>query len=258
MMNRKYITSFILCGAAAIIALSGIEQGLAAEKAGDVVSVRGKAVIERQAAKITARTAAAVMESDNVVTRERSRLKMLFRDDSILTLGANSKLVVKQYLYSPESKRGESIYELADGRLRAVVGRSGFKVTTPTAFAAARGTIFTVSYDAATKTTEVVVIEGTVEVGNSNANIAGVQRVTAGQSSTITGERAPTPPRPAAAEAATADGGADLPGIEPVSWPAPGILNDLAGLSQQGISSIPPIEQEPTGVTRVGLGLVFQ
>lgn len=239
-----------------MILLSGVGTGSAADKAGDVVFVRGKAVIERKTAKINARTAAPVMESDNVVTRERSRVKMLFRDDSILTLGANSKLVVKQYLYSPESKRAESIYELAAGRLRAVVGGSGFKVTTPTAFAAARGTIFTITYNADTGTTELTVVEGTVEVRNINAEITGVQLVTAGQSSTITGNQPPTPPRRVAAGGAGEDDGAGLPGLEAVG--GPGLLNELAGLSRKGMSLTPPIEQDPAKTTsKVFMNVVF-
>jgi hypothetical protein len=168
----------------------------AVEKAGDVVSVRGTAVIERKATKAEARIRSVLLESDSVMTRERSRVKMLFRDDSVLTLGSKSRLVIRKYLHSPENRRNETIYELADGRLRSVVGSPGFKVMTPTAFAAARGTIINTTHNAETGTTEVAVLEGEAEVRNVNAAVKGIQIVKAGYATTVTGKQPPTKPRP--------------------------------------------------------------
>jgi ferric-dicitrate binding protein FerR (iron transport regulator) len=168
----------------------------AAEKAGDVVSVRGTAVIERKVTKAEARVRSVLLESDSIMTQERSRVKMLFRDDSVLTLGPKSRLVIRKYLHSPENKRSETVYELADGKLRSVVGSPGFRVMTPTAFAAARGTIINTTHNAETGTTEIAVLEGEAEVRNANAGIKGVQIVKAGFITTVTGKQPPTKPRP--------------------------------------------------------------
>ena len=258
-MNVRPLTGRVCAALTAMIAFVGMAVAAgAADKAGDVVSVRGKAVIERKAGSTDARVATELLESDNIVTRDRSRVKMLFRDDSILTLGANSKLVIKKYLYSPESKRAESIYELADGRLRSVVGGSGFKVTTPTAFAAARGTIFTVAYNTETGTTEITVLEGSVEVMNINAEIAGMQVVAAGQSTTVSGDKPPTLPTPADLKGAAGEDhtgelsiAGDLSGPE---HPVIDGLHDIAG----GNGLIKPIEQEPANAsTKVYLNLQF-
>jgi len=245
--------------AAMILPVWTEQPAFAVDKAGDVVAVRGKAVIERKTKKEDARVRAVLMESDSIVTRDKSRIKMLFRDDSILTLGANSKLVIKKYLYSPESKRAESIYELADGRLRSVVGSSGFKVTTPTAFAAARGTVFTIFYNEETGTTEITVLEGMVEVRNINAEIAGVQVVTAGQSSTVSGDKPPTPPMPADTRGGGAgdDTTVGMPVLEGSAEPAPHIINDLLYLAEHSLNLNQPIEQEPAGATKVLINVQF-
>lgn len=256
-MKTRYLIGMI-CAVLAALALTAAPAA-AVEKAGDVVSVRGKAVIERKAGKVDAKVAAALQESDSVVTRDKARVKMLFRDDSILTLGANSKLVIKKYLYSPESKRAESIYELADGRLRSVVGSSGFKVTTPTAFAAARGTVFTVSYNMETGTTEITVVEGSVEVKNINAEVAGSQVVEAGQSTSVTGNNPPTKPVPANLQGAGI--GDDTGGLSGHGEQGGGddVFGELHDLNENKDRLNKPFEQEPAhAVTNVNMNLQFR
>lgn len=166
------------------------------DKAGDVVSLRGEAVVERASKKISAEKKFVLLEMDQVSTKEQSRVKMLFRDDSILNLGPMSRLAVSQYLYSPADKRAESVYELLDGKLRAVVGNANFSIKTPTAFAAARGTIFIIWYDAATDTTGLAVLEGSVVIKNIDGSVAGEQTLSAGQMTRVTGKNPPILPVP--------------------------------------------------------------
>ncbi len=255
MKKKPYIAAALMF--AALLPLSA----RAAEKAGDVVYVRGTGLVERQAKLHKAVLKDPVQETDNVLTRAKSRMKLFFRDDSILTLGANSKLVVKKYLYSPESKRAESIYELADGRLKAVVGGPGFKVTTPTAFAAARGTVFVMWYDSATNTTGLAVTEGFVDFGNNNPNVPGTRTVRAGQMSSVTGDGPPKPPGPIGGDARGILTDLSEPGLpDPPPGPEIPILRLVDEFRErgQGAPSAPPIDQQPTNTTRANLGLVFQ
>jgi hypothetical protein len=259
-MNTRHMIGLVCAAFMVMIASALTAVPVAAvEKAGDVVAVRGKAVIERKAGKVDARIAAALMESDNIVTRDKSRIKMLFRDDSILTLGANSKLIIKKYLSSTDPKRAESIYELADGRLRSVVGGQGFKVTTPTAFAAARGTVFTVTYNMETGTTEISVLEGSVEVRNINADVAGSRIVRAGQSTTVSGDKPPTPTKPTDLKD-TGDGD-DVGWLPPPigqGGPELPIFGELHDLVDKNDRLNKPIEQEPQNAsTRVNMNVQF-
>lgn len=248
----------LIAAVCAVVLVSAQTMLWAADKAGDVVTVRGKAIIERGTKQINARVKDALLESDSVATRERSRLKMLFRDDSVLTLGQNSRLSIRKYLYSPENRRAETICELADGRLRAVVGGAGFSVATPTAFAAARGTVFTVSYDAESGTTIISVIEGTVEVRNLNEAVAGFQIVRAGQSTTITSNSPPSEPVAFDVKGSKieTDDRNDLPEVELKS--ERDFLRDLRDRMERA-DITPPIEQEPAhAVTKVNLNVQFR
>jgi hypothetical protein len=189
----KKIIVFLL---GAVFLLTGTVAAFSADndKAGDVVSIRGNAVVERKSKELEAEKKLVLLEMDNVTTREKSRLKMLFRDDSILTLGALSRLSVSQYLYSPADKRSESVYELLDGKLRAVVGNANLSVKTPTAFAAARGTIFVIWYDPVTNTTTLAVLEGSVLIKNVDGSVGGEQTLSAGQMTKVAGNNPPSLP----------------------------------------------------------------
>lgn len=257
--------TFIIMIIGALLLTPGLARP--AEKAGDVVYLKGKAVIERRAKTVTAKLKASLLETDNVATKDRSRLKMLFRDDSILTLGSNTKLVIKQYLYSPESKRAESIYELADGKLKAVVGGSGFKVTTPTAFAAARGTVFVIWYDPASDTTGIGVIEGEMEIKNIKEGVEGTLVLKAGQMTSIGGNMPPKPPQAFTPDTGGPGGGGPAGFLSElfetagpmVEMPVERIEQVKLDLVEQAASiSTPPILQQPVNVTKVGLRLVFQ
>jgi hypothetical protein len=232
----------------------------AADRAGNVVMVRGKAEIERKTGAVRAEAKAALLESDSVATQSRSRVKMLFRDDSILTIGPNSRLVIRKYLYDPKNRRAESLYELADGKLRSVVGSPGFKVTTPTAFAAARGTIFSVHYNMETGTTEISVQEGSVEVRNVDTGVAGSQVVNAGQSTTVAKDQPPTRPFPTVGAGAWRgeDGGVNLPDLGTETRGRDDLLGELQHKMAHG-RLIPPIEQEPAlTTTNVNLDIRFR
>ena len=121
-----------------VIGLSGV--ALAKDDVGTLVAIRGKAIIERDKKAIWAKVNDSVFFSDTISTMEASRAKMLFIEDSVLTLGEKSKVVIKEFVYSKD-KRGRSIFNLIDGKMRAIVGKTNFEVHTPTAVAAARGSV---------------------------------------------------------------------------------------------------------------------
>jgi hypothetical protein len=91
-----------------------------------------------------------VLFKDVIETEKESRTKALLNDDSILTVGENSRVEVAEHIYDPRKGMRSVIVSLAKGKMRAVVGKifsgagSKFEVHTPTAVAAARGTYFVV------------------------------------------------------------------------------------------------------------------
>jgi hypothetical protein len=87
---------------------------------------------------------------DVIQTQDESRTKALFQDDSMLTVGENSRVEIDEYIYNPEKNVRQAIVKLMQGQVRALVSKvfkangSRFEIHTPSAVAAARGTYFTV------------------------------------------------------------------------------------------------------------------
>jgi hypothetical protein len=91
-----------------------------------------------------------VLFKDVIQTRNESRTKALFQDDSMLTVGENSRVEIDEYIYNPENNVRQAVVKLMQGQVRALVSKvfkangSRFEIHTPSAVAAARGTYFTV------------------------------------------------------------------------------------------------------------------
>ncbi len=90
---------------------------------------------------------------DVIETRDKSRTKAFFDDETILTVGENSRVTVTEHIYNPDLDVRRVVINLLLGKLRALVGKaftgsgSKFEIHTPTAVAAARGTYFVVWVD---------------------------------------------------------------------------------------------------------------
>jgi len=91
-----------------------------------------------------------VLFKDVIQTHNESRTKAFFQDDSILTVGENSRVEIDEYIYDPNQNVRRAIVKLVQGQVRALVSKvfkangSKFEIHTPSAVAAARGTYFTV------------------------------------------------------------------------------------------------------------------
>lgn len=91
-----------------------------------------------------------VLFKDVIQTYHESRTRAFFQDDSMLTVGENSRVEINEYVYEPDQNIRRTIVKLMEGQVRALVSKvfkangSKFEVHTPSAVAAARGTYFTV------------------------------------------------------------------------------------------------------------------
>lgn len=130
---------------------------------GMVAYVKGTVMIERGADNIVAALKTPLVQGDTVTTQEKAAVKLLFKDDSVITLGPGSKLVMTEYLYNNEQQRAKSILSLLVGKLRAAVNRATLEVRTKSAVAGVRGTLFYLSQEAGKA--DIAVLEGTVVAG---------------------------------------------------------------------------------------------
>jgi hypothetical protein len=174
--------------------------------AGTVAALQGRA--DSQAAGQPAWRALAlksdVFVGERVRTADASRLKLLMRDDSVLTLGPRSELTIDQQVVKGDGGAATDTSRLGAlvGSVRAVVTErygsrgSSFEVKTPTAVAGVRGTGFVVLVDADGKRTRVIGLYHTTWV-RSVADSRGRHevRIGPGQITEIIAGGEPTKPR---------------------------------------------------------------
>jgi hypothetical protein len=156
--------------AIALFAVVFVAPARAQEEVGAVAAVQGTAeALHPGTSAWAALTAGApILLGDQLRTGAASKLKVLFRDDSVMTLAPNSQLTVNEQVVPTAG--GASRFTLTVGTVRAVVteqyGKAGarFEVETPTAVAGVRGTSFIAQYDISAEETTVVGLEDVTNV----------------------------------------------------------------------------------------------
>jgi len=153
-MRFKLRYAVLLLGIGAILAIGWPvgAQGLKQQAIGIYMAVIGKVTVAHvgQPAAVPVKLREDVYFKDVIETQASSRAKALFQDDSILTVGENSRVEVSEYIYDPANNQRSTILRLFQGKARALVGKlfagrgSKFEIHTPTAVATARGTYFVV------------------------------------------------------------------------------------------------------------------
>jgi hypothetical protein len=136
----------ILC-ASPILASNAEQEGI-----GFYTAVSGRVEVAHPGADrvVPVRLHDQVVFKDVIETKDDSRTKAFFQDDSVLTVGTNSRVEINEYIYDPDQNVRRAIVRLMQGQVRALVSKifkangSRFEVHTPSAVAAARGTYFTV------------------------------------------------------------------------------------------------------------------
>ena len=136
--------------AAALLAALALPTAARAADAGVVKVSRGAAWIERSGTRQSAQIGTRVQESDVVRTGPDGSVGITFADDSLLSIGPNSALVIERFTFDPTTHRGSFESSLRVGTLSAVSGRltrqspDAMKVRTPGAILGVRGTEFLV------------------------------------------------------------------------------------------------------------------
>jgi hypothetical protein len=118
--------------------------------AGVVSEVTGTVTIERAGTSAPAAYGAAVQVGDMLTTGPKSRMTISLTDGSKMELSESSTLALTENLLNPDGSRARTKVTLLSGLVRSLVhhgaGNPNFEVYTPNAVAAARGTVFDVSY----------------------------------------------------------------------------------------------------------------
>lgn len=138
-----------LCGVGLVALLLCLAVGPAlAQDVGQVKVTSGATHIERAAVKVPVQVGTRILEADVLVTGPGGALGVAFRDNSLLSLGPDTVLVIERFVFDPTSHQGVFESSLQRGTLAAVSGKiakqtpDAMKVKTPVAILGVRGTEF--------------------------------------------------------------------------------------------------------------------
>jgi hypothetical protein len=142
------ILRFALFVTTALVILLSPILCLAGTKVGKVIALQGRVEIKRETETgfHRARLSDEVEERDVIRTGARSRVKILYQDESLLFLAEDSEVQVKEFRYEPLQKYRRALLKAFGGKVRFLVsklmsaGKSRFEVETSTAVMGVRGT----------------------------------------------------------------------------------------------------------------------
>jgi hypothetical protein len=173
----------------------------AAQEVGTVAELDGTVDIGRYGQWTSATIGAPIEQGDQLRTGKHGRLKVVFQDDSVLSVSEQSLVIVNEQVFDPATSKTRSYFDLVRGKLNSIVSdyyaRPGasYEVKTATAVAGVRGTEFSVSYDPDDAVTEVLGFNGQVQVHSLLDPSGPGVIITANESTTVAKGHLPTTPR---------------------------------------------------------------
>lgn len=116
---------------------------------GSITEFSGAAIIKRGKETVVANKGTAIEQNDRIETKN-GKLKIVFRDDTQVSVTEHSSLVIDDFVYDPKNGKGNLGLKAAGGTVRYVSGAIAkdprqVKINTPTAAIAVRGTDFVMS-----------------------------------------------------------------------------------------------------------------
>lgn len=145
----KFLTWCIL----ALFLLPAIPAAGMEPVAGVIKNVDGKAHIERTNQKIPAAEGVKIHSKDTLQTGPNASLGIIFRDDSTLSMGPDTRIVIDDFLFSPGEGKLSFVSKVQKGTAAYLSGKIGklspgaTRVETPLAVLGIRGTRFLVEVE---------------------------------------------------------------------------------------------------------------
>ncbi|EDZ63766.1 hypothetical protein SMGD1_2118 [Sulfurimonas gotlandica GD1] len=135
------------------IILLGVFSLTLADEAALVKKVKGSVSIEREGKELSVKVGTKLFEKDTIITESKSSVSLIFKDNTRISVGPNSKLLLEQYLFNPDENQEAFVSNLSRGSIACVTGLiskinpKAFKVKVKTATMGIRGTHFIVKVD---------------------------------------------------------------------------------------------------------------
>jgi len=138
------------CGVAAWLAVIGLDALAAEVPIGQIKVASGDTVIARGTESVPAKVGGYVFAQDIIRTGANASLGITFVDNTVMSAGPNSEVVLEEYAFDSDNFRGSMQTDVRRGTLSFVSGDiargtpGAMKVKTPTAILGVRGTRFLV------------------------------------------------------------------------------------------------------------------
>lgn len=145
---KHTVTAPLLLGALFLLAVAGA--AVAGETIGVVRTASGDAAVTRVGGTLPASPGLKVMVGDTLVTGRDGSLGVILRDNSSLSIGPESRLVLRSFLFSPAEGKFDLVARITRGTMAYLSGLIGklspesARFETPTATIGIRGTRFAV------------------------------------------------------------------------------------------------------------------
>ncbi len=120
------------------------------EPIGIVTAVKGQVTVVSAGVSEAVEEGARVFLGDRFETGEDSGVKILFNDDTLISLGANTTFEITEFVYT--TARRKSLYNIITGKLKAIIQKfegeeSDIEFATPGGVAGIKGTIIFIDAD---------------------------------------------------------------------------------------------------------------
>jgi hypothetical protein len=138
-MRREFVAF-----GAILLALAMSPAAFAQTRIGAAAAVRNQVTASQGAQERTLAAGNPVMQNDRIRTGANSVTQLLFADQTTLSVGERSEVVLDRFVYDPNRSTGDVAVSLTTGALRFVSGRQdpqSYQVRTPVATIGVRGTI---------------------------------------------------------------------------------------------------------------------
>jgi hypothetical protein len=121
--------------------------------AGSIKTANGTTTIIRNMAPIVAKSGTRVFRNDSLKTGPDGSMAIVFRDDTLLSIGPNSEVAINEFLFSPAEGKLSIVTRLLRGTaayMSGIIGKlspQSVRFETPVANIGVRGTMFAVKVE---------------------------------------------------------------------------------------------------------------
>jgi hypothetical protein len=166
-----------------------------------VSALRGSALALRDGKQIPLKMGDSILEKDILKTAKRTKMQIIFKDKTVMTLGKESELSIEKYFFEKGSQKSGTTLSMKKGFFKTITGKIGkvanknFKLKTKNSTIGIRGTQILANIDPATSVETIACTSGaiTVGVGDLVSDVAANELVTVDKASGMSAVRTMTP-----------------------------------------------------------------